>query len=158
MLDVNALKAKDLKGLSKSAVAELAASLLTRLAAQSEAIAAKDAHIARRDREIKFKDAKIERTTFELARLKACCGPHGTLTSYEAFSSSASAHSLPPGPLLVLPAEARIGRVGISPTDQPCLGKAHTTTTSRTSCGPGRWVARHGCSRAANWPASARPW
>ena len=32
---------------------------------------AKDEHIARRDREIKFKDAKIERITFELARLKA---------------------------------------------------------------------------------------
>lgn len=71
MLDVNALKAEDLKGLSKSAVAELAASLLAQLAAQNEAIAAKDAHIARRDREIKFKDAKIERITFELARLRA---------------------------------------------------------------------------------------
>jgi transposase len=71
MLDVKALKTEDLKGLSKSAVTELAAALLTQLAAQGDAIAAKDAHIARRDREIKFKDAKIERITFELARLKA---------------------------------------------------------------------------------------
>jgi hypothetical protein len=37
MLDVNALKADDLKGLSKSAVAELAAALLAQLAAQNEA-------------------------------------------------------------------------------------------------------------------------
>jgi transposase len=78
MLDVHTLKAADLKGLSKSAMAELTASLLTQLAARDEqllaqqaAIAAKDEHIARRDREIKFKDAKIERITFELARLKA---------------------------------------------------------------------------------------
>jgi transposase len=78
MLDVDALKAKDLKGLSKSAMAELTTALLTQLAAQGEqlsaqqaAIKAKDEHIARREREIKFKDAKIERITFELARLKA---------------------------------------------------------------------------------------
>jgi transposase len=71
MLDVKALKAKDLKGLSKGAVTELAAALLAQVAAQDAALEAKDAHIARRDREIKFKDAKIERITFELARLKA---------------------------------------------------------------------------------------
>ena len=78
MLDVNTLKTEDLKGLSKGAVAELAAALLAQLAtqgaqlsAQQAALAAKDEHIARRDREIKFKDAKIERITFELARLKA---------------------------------------------------------------------------------------
>jgi transposase len=71
MLDVNTLKAEDLQGLSKGAVTELAAALLAQLAAQQAAITAKDEHIARRDREIKFKDAKIERITFELARLKA---------------------------------------------------------------------------------------
>ncbi|MBK7616771.1 MAG: transposase [Burkholderiales bacterium] len=78
MLDVNALKAADLQGLSKSAVTEFAAALLAQLAAQSEQLSARDAviaekdeYIARRDREIKFKDAKIERITFELARLKA---------------------------------------------------------------------------------------
>ena len=43
----------------------------THLSAQHAALQAKDEHIARRDREIKFKDAKIERITFELARLKA---------------------------------------------------------------------------------------
>ena len=78
MLDVTALKTKDLKALSKGAVTELAAQLLAQLAtqgsqlsAQQAALTAKDEHIARRDREIKFKDAKIERITFELARLKA---------------------------------------------------------------------------------------
>jgi hypothetical protein len=47
------------------------------------------------------------------------------LASYEAFSRSASAHSLPPGPPLVLPAGARVGRVGLSPTDRLCLAR-HT--------------------------------
>ena len=78
MLDVHTLKAEDLKGLSKGAVTDLAAALIAQLAAnsaqlsaQQAAITAKDEHIARRDREIKFKDAKLERITFELARLKA---------------------------------------------------------------------------------------
>lgn len=98
-------------------------------------------------------------TTFRgLLGVHSRCGPHGTLTSYEAFSSSASAHSLPPGPLLVLPAGARVGRVGISPTDQPCLCKAHTTTISRTRSGLGRSVAAIGCSSAARWPASEPRW
>lgn len=64
MLDVNTLKAQDLKGLSKGAVTQLATAMLARLSEQAE-------HIARHEREIKFKDAKIERITFELARLKA---------------------------------------------------------------------------------------
>jgi transposase len=70
MLDVNTLTAKDLRGLSKGAMTELATTLLAQLTAHQAAIKAKDKHIARRDREIKFKDAKIERITFELARLK----------------------------------------------------------------------------------------
>jgi hypothetical protein len=65
-------------------------------------------------------------TTFRgLLSVHSRCGPHGPLASYEAFSRSASAHSLPPGPPLVLPAGARVGRVGISPTDQPCLRGTH---------------------------------
>lgn len=71
MLNVNALKAADLQGLSQGAVTEIATALLAQLAAQQAAISAKDEYIARRDRELKFKDAKIERITFELARLKA---------------------------------------------------------------------------------------
>ena len=70
MLDVNALQAKDLKGLSKGAVTDIAAALLAQLAAQQAIMVAKDEHIAQRDREIKFKDAKIERITFELAQLR----------------------------------------------------------------------------------------
>lgn len=71
MLDMNTLKATDLKGLSKSAMTDVAAALLAQLAVQRALLTAKDEHIARRDCEIKFKDAKIERITFELARLKA---------------------------------------------------------------------------------------
>jgi transposase len=71
MLNVNALKAADLKGLSQGAIAEIATALLAQLTAQQAALSAKDEYIARRDREIKFKDAMIERITFELARLKA---------------------------------------------------------------------------------------
>ncbi len=85
MLDVKSLKPQDLQGLSEAAMAELMTSMLAQIAAQSEqlsvkdrelaardqALAVKDEYIVRRDREIKFKDAKIERITFELARLKA---------------------------------------------------------------------------------------
>ena len=76
------------------------------------------------------------------------CGPQSPLTSFEAVSKSASAHLLPPGPLLVLPAGARVGRVGLgsaeaspSPTDQTCLCKAHTTTRPRTPCGRSQLAA-----------------
>jgi transposase len=71
MLDVNTLKAEDLKGLSQSAMAELAAAMLKQLAAKNEQLDEAARKIAERDKAIKFKDAKIERITFELARLKA---------------------------------------------------------------------------------------
>jgi len=61
---MNTLTADDLKGLSKSAIVELAAQMLAQLQA-------KDDEIAMRDREIQFKETKLERLTFELARLKA---------------------------------------------------------------------------------------
>ena len=64
MLNVYELKAQDLHGLSPSSLAEVAAQMLQRIGEQSK-------QIAERDRAIKFKDAKIERITFELARLKA---------------------------------------------------------------------------------------
>ena len=64
MLNVHELKAQDLHGLSPSSLAEVAAQMLQRIGEQSK-------QIAERDRAIKFKDAKIERITFELARLKA---------------------------------------------------------------------------------------
>lgn len=65
------LQAQDLQGLSPAALTEVAAQMLAHIAAQSQAIAKRDQLIAERDRAIKFKDAKIERITFELARLKA---------------------------------------------------------------------------------------
>lgn len=64
MLDSRTLQAQDLQGLSQDAVVQLATALLAQLAA-------KDELLARRDSEISFKNAKIERITFELARLKA---------------------------------------------------------------------------------------
>ncbi|WP_309639229.1 IS66 family transposase, partial [Methylibium sp.] len=64
MLNVHELKAQDLRGLSPSSLAEVAAQMLQRIGEQSK-------QIAERDRAIKFKDAKLERITFELARLKA---------------------------------------------------------------------------------------
>ena len=64
-------KAQDLHGLSPAALAEVAAQMLVQIDAQSQRIAVQGQQIAERDRAIKFKDAKIERITFELARLKA---------------------------------------------------------------------------------------
>ena len=63
--------AKDLHNLSPAALNEMATQMLAHIAAQSQAIAKRDQVIAERDRAIKFKDTKIERITFELARLKA---------------------------------------------------------------------------------------
>ena len=57
-------KAQDLHGLSPAALVEVAAQMLAHIGRQSQ-------QLAERDRAIKFKDAKIERITFELARLKA---------------------------------------------------------------------------------------
>lgn len=71
MLDADTFKAEDLKGLSKSAVIELATQLLRERAARDAQLSAKDMELARRDREIQHKEARIERLTFELSRLKA---------------------------------------------------------------------------------------
>ena len=64
MLDIQALSAQDLRGLSPDAMARVAVQMLTRIAQQSK-------QIDEQARAIKFKDVKIERITFELARLKA---------------------------------------------------------------------------------------
>ena len=64
MLNVHELKAQDLHGLSPSSLAEVAAQMLQRIGEQSKQIAAQA-------QAIKFRDVKIERITFELARLKA---------------------------------------------------------------------------------------
>jgi hypothetical protein len=64
MVDLSSLKAEDLLGLSPGAVAELATRMLAELKVRTEQ-AERDA------RSIRFKDAKLEKITFELARLKA---------------------------------------------------------------------------------------
>jgi len=50
---------------------------------------------------------------------------------YEAFSQSASGHSLPPDPPRVFPAGARVCRPGFSPGRMMCLGKAHIITSAK---------------------------
>ena len=64
MVDFSTLKAEDLQGLSPSAVAKLAGRMLAELRL-------KDEQLERDARTIRFKDAKLEKITFELARLKS---------------------------------------------------------------------------------------
>ena len=64
MLDSQALSALDLRGLSPSAMLQVAEQMLARISLQSK-------QIAEQAQAITFKDVKIERITFELARLKA---------------------------------------------------------------------------------------
>jgi len=78
MLDLQGLNAQDLQGLSPSSLAEVAAQMLIRLGEQSKFIGEqgqqldeRNKRIAEQAQAIKFKDVKIERITFELARLKA---------------------------------------------------------------------------------------
>jgi transposase len=78
MLNLQGLKAQDLHGLSPSSLAEVAAQMLTRIGEQSKFIGEQGKQLDERNKQIaeqaqaiKFKDVKIERITFELARLKA---------------------------------------------------------------------------------------
>ena len=64
MLDVHAIKAKDLKALSSVELAEMATQLLAHISEQSK-------RIDSQAQAIKWRDAKIESITFQLARLKA---------------------------------------------------------------------------------------
>ncbi len=64
MFNVHELKAQDLQRLSPSALAEVATTMLEHIAQQSKLITSQA-------RAIKFRDVKIERITFELARLKS---------------------------------------------------------------------------------------
>ena len=78
MLDLQGLNAQDLQGLSPSSLADVAALMLTRIGEQSKFIGEQGRQLDERNKQIteqaqaiKFKDVKIERITFELARLKA---------------------------------------------------------------------------------------
>ena len=78
MLDLHTLQAQDLHGLVPEVMAQLAQQMLVGLAEQSRLIGAqskqldeRDQRIAAQAQTIKFKDAKLEKITFEPARLKA---------------------------------------------------------------------------------------
>ena len=76
MLSMRDLKPQDLQGLSPDAVAALAAQMLEHIQQQASELQSK-AHelelqqklLQRKDRDIAWRDAKIEKITFELARL-----------------------------------------------------------------------------------------
>ncbi len=77
MLDVHAVKDKDLEALNPAELAEVAAQMLAHIDEQSKQIAEQDRHIREQGkrigsdaRAIKWRDTKIESLTFELTRLK----------------------------------------------------------------------------------------
>ncbi len=71
MLDLKALDTQTLQAMEPGAMAEVATRMLAELSAQSRQIQLHQDTAQRYEREIKFKDAKLEKITFELARLKA---------------------------------------------------------------------------------------
>ena len=71
MLDVQAIKAQDLKALSVADLATLATQMLAHIGEQSKHIGEQDKRIDSQAQAIKWRDAKIESITFQLARLKA---------------------------------------------------------------------------------------
>ena len=78
MLDLHAIKSRDLQALSPTELTELASQMLTHIAAQSKHITEQSRHIGALDervgsqaQSIKWRDAKIESLTFQLAKLKA---------------------------------------------------------------------------------------
>ena len=77
MLSTRDLKAQDLQGLSPEAVTALAAQMLERIEQQTRDLELqrrdleiKQKLIERKDRDIAWRDAKLEKVSFELARLK----------------------------------------------------------------------------------------
>jgi transposase len=70
MLSMRDLKAQDLQGLTQEAVTALAAQMLKHIEQQARDLAGQQTLIERKDRDIAWRDAKIEKITFELARLK----------------------------------------------------------------------------------------
>jgi transposase len=71
MLDVHAIRTKDLQALSPAELAQLAAQMLAHITEQSKHIDAQSKRIDSQAQAIKWRDAKIESITFQLARLKA---------------------------------------------------------------------------------------
>ena len=71
MLDVHALRTKDLAAVSPAELAQLAAQMLAHITEQSKHIDAQSMRIDSQAQAIKWRDAKIESITLQLARLKA---------------------------------------------------------------------------------------
>ena len=71
MLDVHAIRTKDLQALSPAELAQLAAQMLAHITEQSKHIDAQSKRIDSQAQAIKWRDAKIESITLQLARLKA---------------------------------------------------------------------------------------
>ena len=71
MLDLHAVKSRDLKALSSTELTELASQMLAHIGEQSRHIDALDKRVNSQAQGIKWRDAKIESITFQLARLKA---------------------------------------------------------------------------------------
>ena len=70
MLSMRHLKTQDLQGLSQEAAAALVAQILGHVEQHAQDLQIKQKLIERKDRDIAWRDAKIEKITFELARLK----------------------------------------------------------------------------------------
>jgi transposase len=71
MLDVRDLLSRDLQGLSSETLAALARQMLAHIEDQDRQLQQHEQHIERQAHDIRFKDAKLQKITFELARLKA---------------------------------------------------------------------------------------
>ena len=71
MLDLKALDPKTLQAMEPATMVEIATRMLAQLSVQGRQIEQQQQAAQRLEREIKFKDAKLEKVTFELARLKA---------------------------------------------------------------------------------------
>jgi transposase len=70
MLSMRDLKPQVLQGLSQEAVTALAAQMLGHIEQQARDLHSQQKLLQRKDRDIAWRDAKIEKITFELARLK----------------------------------------------------------------------------------------
>src|SRR4051794_39991308 len=70
MLSMRDLKPQDLQGLSQESAATLVAQILGHVEQQASELEVKQKLIEHRDRDIAWRDAKLEKITFELARLK----------------------------------------------------------------------------------------
>jgi transposase len=71
MLDLHAVKSRDLKALSPTELTELASQMLAHIGEQAKHIDALDKRVGSQAQGIKWRDAKIESITFQLAKLKA---------------------------------------------------------------------------------------